>query len=139
MISLYYFLMFFNKAENMAIQNKEASLCRPFNYSIENVKNSFTHYQKDLYELLHSDNVDVCYRGDDSDFYVANADQLDAYKWNFFSRYKDDSDATSYLSVQTFYENTELTAQRYFQGFYDAYTVKAGGKSLWDMMMEKVG
>lgn len=135
------FLLFFNSEEMMEFQNTHCPLARPFDYELsEETRNSMTTYQKSMYDRTHHANVDVVFAGDRNDFTFANFDQLDFYYYIFYSRYNKDSDLTSYLSVTTFKDYPSVTAEQYFNGFYNYLTHKntANSISVWEAMLNKI-
>lgn len=135
------FLLFFNSEEMMAFENTQCPLSRPFEYEIsEETRNSMTNYQKSVYDRTHHANVDVVFAGDRNEFTFANYDQLDYYYYVFYSRYKPNSDITSYLSVKTFKDYSTVTPEAYFNGFYNYFTHKntANSKSVWESMLNKI-
>ena len=132
------FFMYFNNPESMAISNREASQPRPFDYSIDDIKDTMSNYQISLYNMLHDDRTDVVLGASSNDFMVANADQINNYYWQFYSNYETTSDEKSYLVVQTMYERN-VTAKSFFEGLERAYTKKIGTQSKWDEMLAKVG
>ena len=122
----------------MAIENREASQPRPFDYSIDSVKDTMSNYQISLYNMLHSDRTDVVFAGDSNDFTVANSDKINNYYWLLYSNYDVASNEKSYTPVQIMYERN-VTAKGFFEGLERAYTKKIGTQSEWDVMLGRVG
>ena len=118
----------------MAAQNQASSQPRPYEYSIDGVKDQMSYYDQSVYNLLHGEKTDVVYMGDNNAFTIANTDLLNDYYWIFYSRYKDGSDEATYTPTRIFLDNPSLTAERYFEGMYTQY---ASGE--WERMLANVG
>ena len=131
------FFLYYNSEENMAIQNREASQPRPFEYSIDSIKDTMSNYQISLYNMLHNDRTDVVFAGDSNDFTIANKDQINNYYWLLYSSYDVNSDEAAYTPVQIMYER-DATAKTFFEGLERVYTKKVGGQSKWDEMLGRV-
>ena len=132
------FFLYCNNPESMAIQNREASQPRPFDYSIDGIKDTMSNYQISLYNMLHNDRTDVVLGADSNDFAVANSDKLNNYFWWLYSNYETNSDEKSYFPVQTMY-SYGATAKSFFEGLERVYSKKAGSQSEWDVMLARIG
>jgi ribosomal protein S20 len=117
------FFMFFNKAENMDMQNAESASVRPYEYEIDStVAATMSHYLKNYHALVNNPRTDLVFASDNNALYRANVDNLDRYYWIFNSQYRDGSDESTYYTVKTFKENSNnenlVTVKDYFDGLY---------------------
>ena len=138
------FFAFFNKAEHMDMQHNASSSIRPFEYEIDDtVSANMSHYLKNFYSTFNSEKTDVVLGVSNSDFYRVNYDNLGQYRWILYSRYKENSDETSYTPLKLFKDNptfeSNINAETFFEGLYRQLTYKvSGGKSEWEKMLDKI-
>ncbi len=141
------FFMFYNMAQNMDMQQNEASSIRPYDYELDaTVQSEMSYLAKDYYRLMNDENTDVVFGHANNNFVRANIDNFDRYFWVFYSQFND-HDSASYACVDTFRNhndpteaiNSYVTAESYFKGFEYLYTNRASGKSEWQLMLERAG
>ena len=132
------FVMFYNRSENMGLQNKCSASPRPFSYTLsEEIENTMTDYEKSLYKFFEeSSNRNVVFTAANNDFYMANFEELHKRQWIIASKCFDKSDSVSETAVTTFKDNPSLTLKQYFDGLYTRFTDK--DYSVWKTMVKKV-
>ena len=137
------FITFFHTEENMALENVESGVPRPFNYTIgDNMKAQMSTYNFSLYNTLHGENVDVVFKGSTEPMYLANTTEFNHYNWPLKTLYK--TDKSDYRVLNFFYEQdrlqTDVDVKGYFNGIYNytQYSAKAGGTTNWQAMYNKI-
>ncbi len=133
------FFMFYNSSEMMGIQNREGAQPRPFSYQIsDDVQATMSYFSKDIYRLLHSDDIDVVYGNDRNKFTTANQDYIASLQWGSSSSYSGaDVNDTMIFTVM---KNYNVTAEQWFKGLYTRWTYKANAaaQSEWDRMVARI-
>ena len=134
------FFMFYNSSDMMDVQNKEGAQPRPFEYEIDaDVEATMSNFAKDVYRILHSDDIHLVYGNDRNDFTTANRDYLAGAEWGLSSKYDANSDVTETYVLKVM-KDYNVSAEAWFNGLYNKWTYKASAtaKSLWDQMLSRI-
>ena len=139
------FLAYFNRSENMDMQHNASSSIRPFEYEIDStVSANMSYYLKNFHATFNSEKTDVVLGVANTDFYRMNYDTLGQYYWCLYSRYKEDSDVTSYMPLKLFKDNptfeSNINPETFFEGLERQLTYKAtaNSKSNWEKMLDRI-
>jgi len=124
------FFKFAHSDESMRIFTRVTGSIRPFDYTLEESdRESMTYYAKNMWDIYHNENTNVCFVSLPTTKAFANEPSfLNQHKWWWGSTQTNGS-----VYTDAFYEMSQdasLTAQTYFEGLCRTYT-----KEKWDAAM----
>ncbi len=130
------FLLFFNSSEQMAVQNNESAAPRPFSYSIDGIEDKMSTYQKSVYNVFHSDNVDIALWASKQPLPASNGEDFTAYEFLFASN----TYGAKYASDLALRMQGGTTAKQWFDSLITKYGSMDGTPgTVWNGYLAKAG